>query len=189
MPHDDNAYVSRGGLKLAAAIEAFGLDPVGATCADLGCSTGGFVDCWLQHGAAKVFAVDTAYGTLDWKLRNNDRVVVMERTNALHASPPDGALGACDFVSVDLGWTKQERAVPVAMKWLGPNGRIVTLIKPHYEAGIARLDDEQAAAVTSRVLRDMPALGVEVLADISAPIRGGKAKNLEHLALLRAVED
>lgn len=181
MPIDDNPYVSRGGLKLAAAIGAFGLDPAGATCADLGCSTGGFVDCWLQHGAAKVFAVDTAYGTLDWKLRNDERVVVMERTNALHVKPQ----ATCDFVSIDLGWTKQDRAIPVALQWLREGGQVVTLIKPHYEAGIARLDDERATEIARRVLGELPALGVEVLGDLPAPIRGGKAKNLEHLALLR----
>lgn len=189
MPTDDNPYVSRGGLKLAAALSAFGLEPAGATCADLGCSTGGFVDCWLQHGAARVYAIDTAYGTLDWKMRNDERVVVIERTNALHTPPPEAAAASCGFVSVDLGWTKQDRAIPAALEWLGPGGRIVTLIKPHYEAGIARLDDEQAAEITRRVLNDMPTLGVEIIADCPAPIRGGKAKNLEHLALLRAIRD
>ena len=124
-------YVSRGGLKLAAAIDHFGLDVTGYVCADLGCSVGGFTDVLLQRGAAKVHAVDTAYGQLAWKLRNDPRVVVMERQNALHAE----AQPQCDLVVVDLGWTKQDRAVPAAARWLKPDGgAILTLIKPHYEA-------------------------------------------------------
>src|SRR5690606_3323422 len=84
---NDTRYVSRGGLKLEAALDHFALDVTGFICADLGCSTGGFTDCLLQRGAAKVFAVDTAYGQLAWKLRKDDRVVVLERTNALHFDP------------------------------------------------------------------------------------------------------
>ena len=141
-------YASRGGLKLAAALEAFGIDPAGQTAADLGCSTGGFVDCWLQHGCDRVFAVDTAYGELAWALRQDPRVTVMERTNALHAplpwpppAPPadpvdaeagrslDLAAGLADaakprvgvdWVSIDLGWTKQDKAIPAALRWLPP---------------------------------------------------------------------
>ena len=132
---DAARFVSRGGLKLDAALEHFGLDLTnGGVGADLGCSTGGFVDCQLQHGASKVYAVDTAYGELAWKLRSDDRIVVIERSNALHTEPPDGAV--CDLVSLDLGWTKQDKAIPAALRWLNdkPTARIVTLIKPHYEA-------------------------------------------------------
>lgn len=191
-PLDEKKFASRGGLKLEAALEHFGIDVTGATCVDLGCSTGGFVDCLLQRGAAKVFAVDTAYGELAWKLRQDDRVEVMERTNALHATPPpevaQAAGGGCDIVSIDLGWTKQHKAIPVALRWLGDsaNARIVTLVKPHYESGQHKLTDEEADAETQRVVDEvLPGLDVDVLGWIRSPIRGGKGKNLEHLAVLR----
>ena len=192
MDDKDHGYASRGGLKLAAALDRFGIDVTQKVCADLGCSTGGFVDCFLQHGAARVYAVDTAYGELAWKLRQDERVTVMERTNALHAAPPLEAAEACGMVSIDLGWTKQDRAIPAALRWLkiGDTGRIVTLIKPHYESGRHRLSDEEADAVTRDVAeRVLPALDVEVLDWMRSPIRGGKGKNLEHLALLRRAGD
>lgn len=191
MPLDEKKFASRGGLKLEAALEHFGIDVSGAVCADLGCSTGGFVDCLVQRGAAKVFAVDTAYGELAWKLRQDDRVVVMERTNALHAEPPAEPDGLCDVVSLDLGWTKQEKAIPAALKWLkdSPEARVVSLIKPHYESGQHKLTDEEADAETQRVVDEvlpgLPGVDVEVLGWIRSPIRGGKGKNLEHLAVLK----
>lgn len=188
MPEPEHPFASRGGLKLDAALEHFGIDVSGAVCADLGCSTGGFVDCLLQRGAAKVFAVDTAYGELAWKLRQDPRVVVLERTNALHASPPPEAAGGCDLVSIDLGWTKQERAIPVALRWLNelPGARIVSLVKPHYESGRHKLSDDEADAETRRVVEQvLPGLGVAVEGWMRSPIRGGKGKNLEHLAVLK----
>lgn len=188
---DEKRFASRGGLKLDAALEHFGVDAGGAVCADLGCSTGGFVDCWLQRGAARVYAVDTAYGELAWKLRQDQRVAVMERTNALHAPPEEvaaEAAGACGFVSLDLGWTKQDKAIPAALRWLSDSSeaRIVSLIKPHYESGRHKLTDPEADDQTRRVVQEvLPGLGVEVLGWIRSPIRGGKGKNLEHLALLK----
>ena len=177
--------VSRGGLKLAAALDHFGLDVAGLAAADLGCSTGGFTDCLLQRGAAHVHSVDTAYGQLAWKLRQDPRVTVLERTNAVHAPPPAGV--AVDLVVVDLGWTKQDRAVPAALRWLraGDAGRVVTLIKPHYESGRHRLTPDDADAVTARVVAEvLPGLGVRVLGVMRSPIPGGKGGNIEHLALL-----
>jgi 23S rRNA (cytidine1920-2'-O)/16S rRNA (cytidine1409-2'-O)-methyltransferase len=185
MAHDPpSPFVSRGGLKLAAALDHFGLDVAGRTCADLGCSTGGFTDCLLQRGAAKVFSVDTGYGQLAWKLRNDPRVAVMERCNALRVEPA----GACDGVVIDLGWTKQKLAIPAALRWLGagPDMWIVTLVKPHYESGRHTLSDDDADAVTRDVLDEqMPGLGVSVAGWMRSPIRGSKGGNLEHLALLR----
>ena len=180
-PSDSNPYASRGGLKLEAALDAFSLDPAGLTCVDLGCSVGGFTDCLLQRGAARVFAVDTAYGQLAWKLRNDERVTVMERSNALYTAPA----AACGLAVADLGWTRQERLVPVALDWLEPGGRIITLVKPHYEAGRHPLEDDEAERVAREVLSVMPTLGVEVHGCIRSPIRGGKGGNLEFLALLR----
>lgn len=198
---EDCPYVSRGGLKLAAAIEAFDLNMQGRCAADLGCNAGGFTDYILQQGGRKVFAVDTGYGALAWTLRQDDRVIVMERTNALHVdlnSVPDFEL--CSLVVIDLGWTRQEKAIPAALPWLdktNPDARIITLIKPHYEAdrptlsrGRAKgiLADDDARIVAQNVIDKLPELGVRVLGHIESPIRGGKGKgkagNIEFLACL-----
>ena len=194
MPPTAQPYVSRGGLKLAAALDAFRLDVSNLRCADLGANVGGFTDCLLQRGAANVYAVDTAYGTLAWSLRQDPRVVTLERTNVLHIEPADVAGSSdCYLVTIDLGWTRQAHAIPAALKWLTTAGRIVSLIKPHYEAdaGVPTggvLDDDEAQRVTRRVLDAMPALGVNVLDHIRSPVRGGgnrKGKgNAEFLALL-----
>jgi 23S rRNA (cytidine1920-2'-O)/16S rRNA (cytidine1409-2'-O)-methyltransferase len=219
-------YVSRGGLKLAAALDAFAVNPRGLVCADRGCNVGGFTDCLLQRDAARVFCVDTGYGALAWKLRQDARVVVLERTNALHFDPwaESGGLGAsggfagCDLVVIDLAWTRQQHAIPAALRWLRPAhstppspaaeaatdiikptaapGRIITLIKPHYEAdrtvlgrghrGVLTPDDAQA--VMDRLLGEIPVLGVRIVGRMPSPIRGGAGKgrtgNLEYLALL-----
>lgn len=184
----EHDYVSRGGLKLAAALDAFALDVSAFTCVDLGCNVGGFTDCLLQRGANKVFAVDSGYGALAWKLRQDARVVVMERTNALHCDPPPPE-EEIDLAVIDLGWTRQKHAIPAALKWRP--AKIVTLIKPHYEAESKHkgvLSDELAAEVTQRVVAELPSLGVTVDGLIQSPIRGGagkgKAGNIEYLALL-----
>lgn len=165
-------------------------------CADFGCSTGGFTDCLLQHGAASVVAIDTAYGELAWKLRNDPRVRVTERTNAIHAPPP-AASDLVDLVVVDLGWTKQKHLIPPALKWMKPGGRILTLIKPHYEQesishGRVVLSLADARAITDRVVTEIETLGAQVLKLTESPILGGakggsKSKgsgNLEWLALI-----
>src|ERR1041384_316105 len=117
-------FASRGGLKLRHALDEFGLDVRGLACADFGANVGGFTDCLLQAGADRVFAVDTGDGNLAWTLRNDPRVIVMERTNALHAEAP----APVDLIAIDLGWTPQRHAIPGALRWLKPDGRIVTLI-------------------------------------------------------------
>jgi len=124
------SYVSRGGEKLAAALDHFGIDVTELVCADLGSHIGGFVDCLLQRGVAKVYSVDTSYGTLAWKLRRDPRVVVMERTNAMHVTLPEPV----DLVTIDVGWTPQAKILPNVAKLLKPGGHVVTLIKPQYEA-------------------------------------------------------
>lgn len=185
---------SRAGAKLASALEAFGVSPAGRVCADLGCSTGGFTDCLLQRGAAKVYSVDTGYGVLAYALRINPRVVVMERTNVLHAQVPEGG---ASVVVCDLSWTVQRFAVPAALRWLAAedDARIITLIKPHYERSAVNarargiLSDDEAEAIMRQTLDAMPSLGAEVLNVNLSPIRGsgGKHKegNLEWSALLR----
>lgn len=194
----EEAFVSRAGAKLAHALEAFGLDVAGLRCADFGCNVGGFTDCLLKRGAARVTSIDTGYGALAWTLRNDARVEVRERTNALHAEPPAGGV---DLVVVDLAWTPQRLAVPAALKWLAPGGRIVTLVKPHYElreeekAWLDRgfLPHERVAGVVERVAAEMGALGAKVLGDVQSPLVGGKTSrkkgvpgNIEWLMLLQA---
>src|SRR5215218_10393350 len=128
-------FVSRAGQKLEHALATFGLDVRGSVCADLGSNAGGFVDCLLQRGAAKVYAIDTGYGALEWKLRKDPRVVVMERTNAMHAVLPETIW----LVTIDVAWTKQRHILPAARRMVADDGRVVTLIKPHYEADRAQL--------------------------------------------------
>jgi 23S rRNA (cytidine1920-2'-O)/16S rRNA (cytidine1409-2'-O)-methyltransferase len=193
-PRDDSRYVGRGGLKLEHALDAFGIDPAGLRCADLGCSTGGFTDCLLQRGAASVTAVDTGYGVLDYRLRQDPRVTVLERSNALHVEPPERV----DLVVIDLGWTPQRLAIPAALRWLASpeTGCIISLIKPHYERSAERgrqsphgvLPPDEAQAIAQRVYESMPEWGAEPLGLTRSPITGGKGKskgNLEWLALLR----
>lgn len=175
-------YVSRGGDKLAHALDAFGVDPRDRVCADLGCSTGGFTDVLLQRGAARIYAVDTGYGVLDWKLRNDDRVVVMERTNALHVSLPE----PCGLVVIDAGWTRQALILPRALALLGPGGEIVTLLKPHYEAPRdwlekGRLPEARHPEVLARVLDALADLDVDAGEPLLSPVRGGKGGNREYL--------
>lgn len=193
------AFVSRGGLKLHHALNTFGLDVTGFVCADLGCSTGGFTDCLLRHGAARVHSVDTAYGELAWKLRQDPRVVVHERSNALHFEPAEPA----DLVVIDLGWTPQRLALPAAARWLKPGGRIVSLVKPHYEAEKSELgpggvlDPARAEEIAELVRDGLPALGFAVLGWTKSPVLGGatgkkKRKgsgNPEWLVLVSRVQD
>ena len=206
-PSNENPYVSRGGLKLRRALDAFesdefGLDVAGLWCADLGCSTGGFSDCLLQAGADRVYSVDTAYGELAWKVRTDERVVVMERSNAVHTEVPGEVIerGGVDLVVIDLGWTAQAKAIPAALRWVrDASGRIISLIKPHYEVSKDELgeggvlDPSRAEAMTEEVLAAMPGLGVRVLGCVESPLLGGRlggkkkgAGNREWLAFLES---
>jgi 23S rRNA (cytidine1920-2'-O)/16S rRNA (cytidine1409-2'-O)-methyltransferase len=189
-------YASRAGVKLAHALDAFGIDVTGRTCADFGANVGGFTDCLLRRGAGRVYAVETGYGVLAWTLRRDARVVVMERTNALHAPPPppDASSGGVDLVAVDLGWTPQRLAVPAALRWLRApaEGDVVTLVKPHYEAGRGSMEDAAAAQALEGVLDALRSLGAIVVAVTTSPIRGaksargGSAGNVEYLLHVRA---
>ncbi len=131
---DDLRYASRGGLKLEHALAHFRIDPNGAHCLDVGASTGGFTDCLLQHGAASVCAVDVGYGQLSWKLRQDERVRVIERTNIRHVKPGD-LPGPFDLIVIDVSFISLEIVVPVAAGFLRPGGRIVALVKPQFEVG------------------------------------------------------
>ena len=147
-------YVSRGGLKLEKALRDFGVHPDGWVCSDSGASTGGFTDCLLQQGAAKVFAIDVGYGQLAWKLRQDPRVVCMERTNIRYVTPED--LGEpLDLSVVDVSFISLKLVLPVLQKLLKPTGQILCLIKPQFEAGREKVGKKG-------VVRD-PATHLEVL--------------------------
>lgn len=154
-------YVSRGGLKLAHALQHFGVDPKGLTAVDLGASTGGFTDCLLQHGASKVWAVDVGQGQLAWKLRTDKRVVVMEKTNARDLTPQ--RMGAtwnpADLAVVDCSFISLRKIIPTAVALVRPSGRIVALVKPQFEAGKEEADRGRG------VIRD-PEIHQRVLAEI-----------------------
>src|SRR4051812_41870582 len=184
----EKRFVSRAGLKLDHALNAFGVGAAGKVCADLGSNTGGFVDCLLQRGAVKVYAVDTGYGVLEWKLRKDPRVVVMERTNAMHVVLPESV----QVVTIDVAWTKQRHILPAARRLLAPDGFVVTLIKPHYEADPSQLlkgvlPEEQLEAVVAAVGTDVAASGFELVRTVRSPILGAKG-NAEVLAELRPVQ-
>lgn len=201
--HDEHMekprFVSRAGVKLERALGEFKIDVTGLACADFGCSVGGFTDCLLQHGANKVYAIDTGYGVLAYTLRTDPRVEVMERTNVLHAKPQ----APIDLVVIDLAWTPQQLAIPAALKWLKPDGRIISLVKPHYELDEeekrnllteGRLDHLEAERVLDRVLTAMPTWGAQPIAHTRSPLTGGKssrqksgAGNIEFLVLVRPI--
>jgi 23S rRNA (cytidine1920-2'-O)/16S rRNA (cytidine1409-2'-O)-methyltransferase len=180
-------FVSRAGLKLDHALIHFGIEVTGHTCADLGSNTGGFVDCLLQRGAAKVYAIDTGYGALDWKLRKDPRVVVMERTNAMHAELPEKVTR----ISIDVAWTKQKHILPAARRMIAEGGVVISLIKPHYEADPSLLrkgilQAQEVEVVVEKVKSQIHAFGFEVVATVQSPITGAKG-NVEILAHLRPV--
>jgi 23S rRNA (cytidine1920-2'-O)/16S rRNA (cytidine1409-2'-O)-methyltransferase len=154
-------YVSRGGLKLEHALLEFQLNVVGAVALDLGASTGGFTDCLLQAGAEKVFAVDVGQGQLAWKLRQDQRVVVMEKTNARHltAAQFPQLFSAFDLAVVDCSFISLRKILPPAVALLKPNGKLVALIKPQFEAGKSEVDRGAG------VIRD-PAIHERVLAEL-----------------------
>ena len=178
-------FVSRAGQKLDHALAHFAVDVRGRTCADLGSNAGGFVDVLLRRGATKVYAIDTGYGVLDWKLRNDPRVVVMERTNAMHVTLPEKV----SVVTIDVAWTKQKHILPPARRMLEDGGFVVTLVKPHYEAEASMLrkgvlPEDLVQGVIESVRRDVAAAGFDWIDSVTSPIKGAKG-NTEVLSLLK----
>lgn len=182
-------YVSRGGLKLAAALDAFALDVAGCTAVDVGASTGGFTDCLLQRGAAHVFAVDVGYGQLAWKLRSDPRVVPIERTNirALEVLP-GGVLA--DLAVIDASFISLALVLPATLRLLAPHARIVALVKPQFEAGRAQVGKggvvrsaEVHREVLERTLSLAQTLGLHP-AGITVSPAPGPAGNVEFLLLM-----
>ena len=187
-------FVSRGGHKLEHALEQFKLDVTGLTALDLGASTGGFTDCLLQRGAARVFAVDVGQGQLAWKLRRDDRVVVMEKTNARHLNPAQFPMPA-DLAVIDCSFISLKKILPPAVPLLKPDGKIVALIKPQFEAGKAEADKGRGVitdtAVHGRVLAELQAFvgaqaGLCWRGVVESPLLG-PAGNKEFLALIEKV--
>jgi 23S rRNA (cytidine1920-2'-O)/16S rRNA (cytidine1409-2'-O)-methyltransferase len=180
-------YVSRGGLKLEAALDRFAIEVTGVIAADVGASTGGFTDCLLQHGASRVYAIDVGYGQLAWRLRNDPRVVVMERVNVRYLeSLPEPV----DLATVDVSFISLELVLPAVISFLKPHGDIVTLIKPQFEAGRKQVgkggvvkDPGVHRAVLRKVLLWADGHGLRMRGLMASPLKG-PAGNVEFLAHL-----
>ena len=187
-------YVSRGGLKLEKALRDFGVDPTGYVCSDSGASTGGFTDCLLQQGASKVFAIDVGYGQLDWKIRSDPRVVVMERTNVRYVTPEQ--LGEpLDLSVVDVSFISLRIVLPVIKTFLKEtSGQVLCLIKPQFEAGKEKVGKKGVVRdpnVHKEVLDDFVSLtkeiGFHILGLTFSPVKGPEG-NIEFLAHLTLAE-
>ena len=186
----DHPFVSRGGLKLAAAIEAVPVAVDGLVCLDVGASTGGFTDCLLQNGACRVYAVDVGYGQLAWKLRQDPRVKAIERTNIRYL-PDDAIPEPVDLVVIDTSFISLRIVVPATLRFLKPGGRILALIKPQFEVGRGQVgkggvvrDTAQHQAVIETLSLFFAGLGLAVEAVLPSPILGPKGNREFIIALL-----
>lgn len=197
----DHGYVSRGGVKLAGALDAFGWDPTGRSVLDVGASTGGFTDCLLQRGARHVIAVDVGYGQLAWRLRNDPRVTCVERTNARHlkaAELQQAAAGAEEawpprLATLDVSFISLTLVLPAIRAMLSPGDPLVALVKPQFEAARAHVgkggvvrDPEHRQAAIDKVLGWAADNGLCVAGTVTSSVAGPKG-NVEELALLRVV--
>ncbi|MBR1830360.1 MAG: TlyA family RNA methyltransferase [Atopobiaceae bacterium] len=179
------AYVSRGGLKLAHGLDALGVDPAGLTCLDVGCSTGGFTDCLLRRGAARVTAVDVGYAQFDWSLRQDSRVTLFERTNIVDL--PAMTDVRFDLAVCDVSFTSVLTVLPAVVTLLAPEGIFLTLVKPQFEAaredvgegGIVR-DQKVRLAALAKVQGAFEQAGLRILGSCESPITGHKG-NVEYL--------
>ena len=188
---DTCPYVSRGGLKLEKALRDFGVKPEGFVCSDSGASTGGFTDCLLQQGAKKVFAIDVGYGQLDWKIRSDERVVVMERTNIRYVTPED--LGEpLDLSVIDVSFISLKIVLPTIKTLLKPTGQVLCLIKPQFEAGKEKVgkkgvvrEPEIHTEVLDSFVETVTDLGFKILGLTFSPVKGpeGNIEFLSHLTL------
>ena len=181
-------FVSRAGRKLAHALDHFGVDPAGRVCLDVGASTGGFTDCLLQRGASRVYAVDVGYGQLDMRLRNDPRVVVMERINARHLAP-DALPEPCGLITIDVSFISLLKVVPALLPHLASGGLLLPMIKPQFEAGRGAVgkggilrDDEVRARAVSACAAGIAALGLTALGVFDSPV-AGTGGNREAFAL------
>ncbi len=190
---DDPAarYVGRGGLKLEKALAEFRLDPAGLVCLDVGASTGGFTDCLLQHGAARVVALDVGHNQIDWRLRTDERVEVREGVNARHLSPDDFA-GRFDLVTVDVSFISATKVLPALPPLLKDGGRVVVLVKPQFEVGRGEVgkggvvrDDELRARVVREVAEAALAWRGETVAVVDSGLPGPKGNRELFLHLVQ----
>ena len=188
-----NPYVSRGGLKLAKAMEVFGIKLDGFVCMDVGASTGGFTDCMLKNGAAKVYSVDVGHGQLDWGLRNDERVVVMEKTNIRYVTPED-IDDRLDFASIDVSFISLEKVLPPVRELLKSEGEVVCLIKPQFEAGPDKVgkkgvvrDKAVHEEVVEQIISFARANGFVPLALDYSPVKGPEG-NIEYLLHIKKSE-
>ena len=179
-------YVSRGGLKLEKAMNTFGIDLTNKVCMDIGASTGGFTDCMLQNNASKVFAVDVGYGQFAWKLRTDERVVCMEKTNIRYVTPEDIGV-ALDFASIDVSFISLRTIMPAVKALLGDKGEVVALIKPQFEAGRDKVgkkgvvrDKEVHLEVINTIINFLIENELKVLGLSYSPIKGPEG-NREYL--------
>ena len=183
-------YVSRGGLKLEKALDLYGFSLENAVCADIGASTGGFTDCMLQNGAGKVFAIDVGYGQLDWKLRNDDRVINMEKCNIRYLDF-DTIDKDIDFISIDVSFISLKLVFPVAAKMLADTGSLVCLVKPQFEAGrqqVGRGGIVKDINVHREVIRNVVQYGIDSglysYGLTYSPVKGAKG-NIEYLLYMK----
>lgn len=184
-------YVSRGGLKLEKAVDTFGIELTGLTCMDIGASTGGFTDCMLQNGAAKVFAVDVGHGQLAWKLRNDDRVVCMEKMNIRYITSDDIGGEMLSFASVDVSFISLEKVLPPVWPLLSDGAEMVCLIKPQFEAGRDEVgkkgvvrDKKVHEEVVLRISGFVREMGFLIKGLTYSPIRGPEG-NIEYLIYIK----
>ncbi len=185
----DQPYVSRGGLKLAAGLEHFQVDVTGLVALDVGVSTGGFTDCLLQHGAARVYGVDVGYGQLAWRLRQDPRVIVLERTNIRHL-PREAIPEEIDLAVVDVSFISLKLVLPRVILFLRPGGAIVALVKPQFEVGKGQVgkggvvrDQQLQLQTVAEIQAFAQTLGLEASRVLPSPILGPKG-NQEYLLYL-----
>lgn len=180
-------FVSRGGLKLQKALDIFSVDPSGKEVMDVGASTGGFTDCLLQAGAEKVYAIDVGYGQLAWKLRQDERVEVVERTNFRYLTPEELPVEV-PLIVIDVSFISLKLIIPAALRFLSPEGEIVALIKPQFEAGPERLGNNgvvRKSSVHREILNELLPFfhgqGLEISDLDFSPVTGARSHNIEFI--------
>ncbi len=183
-------YVSRGGLKLSHAVKHFNLDVKDKIIMDVGASTGGFTDCLLQHGAAKIYAIDVGYGQFSWTLRTDEKIVLLERTNIRHLAH-DLVFDDIDMAVIDVSFISLLKVIPKVMEFLKPSGEIIALIKPQFEAGRKDIgkggvvrEEGKRLEVVEKIRSAAETMGLYVIGTTTSPIKGPKG-NVEYFIYLR----
>lgn len=186
----DIPFVSRGGVKLEGALAFFRIDPAGKTIMDIGSSTGGFTDCVLKHGAARVYAIDVGYGQLDWSLRNDPRVILHEKTNIRHLEH-DRIPELVDLVVIDVSFISLTQVLPRALDFLSPEGNVLAMVKPQFEVGREMVekggvirDEQKRRSAVQKVSEFSATAGFLVMGDYESPLPGQKG-NREYFIHLR----